>query len=208
MGRLVANDYGLISLAEAEALVSEVERLRAALNEVEQRLGQLDELAHLDSLVNLPNRRSFLAKLERAIERVQRHGHPAAVLLVDVDGLKLINDTFGHKAGDEALIEIAQLLVASVRKTDSVARMGGDEFCVLLEHLDEQRAWVMALRVVESVVGSQFCVNGTCLRLSVAVGVGMITPGDDPQSVIDRADREMYRIKGCETSAGWVEKTP
>ena len=75
--------------------------------------------------------------------------------------------------------------------------MGGDEFGILLEQLDEQGAWVMALRVVESVVGSQFCVNGKCLRLSVAVGVGMILPGDDPQAVIDRADMEMYRIKGC-----------
>ena len=195
MVRPVANDDGFVSLAVAEALVSEIERLQATLKEVELRLGQLDELAHQDSLVKLPNRRSFLAKLERAIERVQRHGHPAAVLFVDVDGLKLINDTFGHKAGDEALIEVAQLLVGSVRKTDCVARMGGDEFGILLEHLDEQRAWVMALRVVESVVGSQFCVNGTCLRLSVAVGVGMITPGDDPQAVIDRADREMYRVK-------------
>lgn len=195
MSRFVANDDGLVSLAEAEALVSEIEQLRAKLSEIELRLGQLDDLAHQDSLVNLPNRRSFLANLDRAIERVRRQGHPAAVLFVDVDGLKIINDTFGHKAGDEALIEIAQLLVASVRKTDCVARMGGDEFCILLEHLDEQRAWVMALRVVESVVGSQLCVNGSCLRLSVAVGVGMITPDDDPQAVIDRADREMYRIK-------------
>jgi diguanylate cyclase (GGDEF)-like protein len=195
MSRLVANDDGLVSLAQAEALVSEIEHLRAKLNEVEARLSHLDELAHQDSLVNLPNRRSFLANLERAIARVEEHGHPAAVLFVDVDGLKSINDTFGHKAGDDALTEIAQLIVASVRKSDCVARMGGDEFGILLEHLDEQRAWVMALRVVENVVGSNFCVNGKCLRLSVAVGVAMIRSGDDPQAVIDRADKEMYRIK-------------
>ena len=195
MSRSVANDDGLVSLAEAEALVSEIERLRAKLIEVEARLGQLDELAHQDTLVGLPNRRRFLARLERAIARVERYGHPAAVLFVDVDGLKSINDTFGHKGGDDALIEIGQLLVASVRNTDCVARMGGDEFGILLEHLDEQQAWVMALRVVENVVGSQFCVNGTCLPLSVAVGVGMITPGDTPKTVVDRADMEMYRLK-------------
>jgi diguanylate cyclase (GGDEF)-like protein len=195
MSRLVANDDGLVSLAQAEALVSEIERLRGQLSDLEARLGQLDMLAHHDSLVDLPNRRRFLAVLEQAIVRVERHGHPAAVLFIDVDGLKSINDTFGHKAGDDALMEIAQLLVASVRNTDCVARMGGDEFGILLEHLDEQRAWVMALRVVESVVGSQFCVKGKCLRLSVAVGVGMIRPGDDPQAVIDRADQEMYRVK-------------
>jgi diguanylate cyclase (GGDEF)-like protein len=196
MSQPVANDDGLVSLAEAEALVSEIERLRSKLDEVEARLGELDELAHEDSLVELPNRRSFLAQLEREIARVERQGHPSAMLFVDVDGLKSINDRFGHKAGDEALIEIAQLLVASVRKTDCVARIGGDEFGILLDHLDEQGAWVMALRIVENVVGSQLCVNGSCLRLSVAVGVGMICAGDNPQAVIDRADKAMYRVKG------------
>jgi diguanylate cyclase (GGDEF)-like protein len=149
----------------------------------------------MDPLVNLPNRRSLLASLELTIARVERYGHPAAMLFVDVDGLKSINDKFGHKAGDEALIEVSQLIVASIRNADTVARIGGDEFGILLEQFDEQSAWQMALRMVENVVGSQFCVNGSCLPLSVAVGVGMIMPGDDPQSVIDRADKEMYRVK-------------
>jgi diguanylate cyclase (GGDEF)-like protein len=166
MSQPVANDDGLVSLAEAEALVSEIERLRSKLDEVEARLGELDELAHEDSLVELPNRRSFLAQLEREIARVERQGHPSAMLFVDVDGLKSINDRFGHKAGDEALIEIAQLLVASVRKSDCVARIGGDEFGILLDHLDEQGAWVMALRIVENVVGSQLCVNLACVLVS------------------------------------------
>ncbi len=195
MARSVANDDGVVSLADAETLVGEIERLRSELNRLETRVTQLDALAHQDPLVHLPNRRSFLASLERLIACVERHGQPAAMLFVDVDGLKAINDKFGHQAGDEALIEIAKLLVASVRKTDCVARMGGDEFGILLDHTDEPGAWQMALRVVETVVGSQFCVNGSCLRLSVAVGVGMIKPGDSPQMIIERADKEMYRVK-------------
>jgi diguanylate cyclase (GGDEF)-like protein len=193
--RPVANDDGVVSLADAEALVDEIERLRCELDKLTARVGQLDELAHQDSLVHLPNRRSFIASLKRVIASVERNGHPAAMLFVDVDGLKAINDKFGHKAGDEALIEIAKLLVASVRKTDCVARMGGDEFGILLEHTDEPGAWQMALRVVETVVGSQFCVDGSCLQLSFAVGVGMIEPGDTPQTVVERADKEMYRVK-------------
>ncbi len=195
MTRPVANDDRMVSLAEAEVLVREIERLRAELDKLESRIDQLDELAHQDPLVHLPNRRSFLASLERLIERADRLGRPAAMLFVDVDGLKTINDTFGHRVGDEALQEIAKLLLSSVRKTDCVARMGGDEFGILLDHTDEQRAWQMALRIVETVVGSQFCVDGTCVRLSVAVGVGMIKPGDSSQAVIDRADKEMYRVK-------------
>jgi diguanylate cyclase (GGDEF)-like protein len=73
--------------------------------------------------------------------------------------------------------------------------MGGDEFGILLDHADEHRAWQMALRIVETVVGSQFCVEGKCIRLSVAVGVGMIQPGDSSQAVMERADKEMYRVK-------------
>src|SRR4030095_8697948 len=168
MSLSVANDDRMISLADAEALVREIERLRLELDKVEARVSQLDELAHLDSLVNLPNRRSLFATLEHTIARVERYGHLAALLFVDVDGLKSINDKCGHKAGDEALVEVAQLLVASVRNTDCVARMGGDEFAILLEQLDEQSAWQMALRIVENVIGSQFCVDGSCLPLSVA----------------------------------------
>lgn len=195
MPRRVANDDSAISLVEAEALIGEIERLRGEIDTLEARVGHLDELAHRDPLVHLPNRRSFVASLERLIARVERYNQPAAMLFIDVDGLKSINDKFGHTAGDEALIEVAQLLVASVRKTDCVARIGGDEFGILLERADESRAWQMALRVVETVVGSQFCVDGSCLPLSVAVGVGMIQPGDKPQSVIKRADRQMYRVK-------------
>jgi diguanylate cyclase (GGDEF)-like protein len=195
MSHRVANDDGVISLADADALIGEIEQLRAKVASLETRVGQLDTLAHRDPLVHLPNRRSFLVSLEHLIERVNRFGGPAAVMYIDVDGLKAINDTFGHIAGDEALIEVSQLLVSSVRNSDCVARMGGDEFAILLEHTDERRAWQMALRVVETVVGSQFCFNGSCLPLSVAVGVGMIASGDNPRSVIERADKQMYRVK-------------
>jgi diguanylate cyclase (GGDEF)-like protein len=195
MIRHVANDEGTVSLAEAEALVREIERLRAELNKLEARVGHLNTLAHQDPLLPLPNRRSFVRSLEGLIANMKGDDRPAAVLFVDVDGLKAINDTFGHRIGDEALIEIGKLLLASVRKSDCVARMGGDEFGILLDRSDETKAWQMALRIVEKVVGSNFCVDGKCVRLSVAVGVGMLRPGDSPQEVIDRADKEMYRIK-------------
>jgi diguanylate cyclase (GGDEF)-like protein len=188
---------GLVSLTDAEALVAEIERLRAQIARLEERVSQLDELAHCDPLVGLPNRRNFVSRLERLIDRVERYGGPAAMLFVDLDGLKRINDNFGHTAGDEALLQVSKMLVSSVRKSDLVARIGGDEFGILLEHADERGAWEMALRVVETVVGSQFCIDGRCLPLSVAVGVGTVLTGDTPQSVIARADKEMYRVKAA-----------
>jgi diguanylate cyclase (GGDEF)-like protein len=88
------------------------------------------------------------------------------------------------------------MLVATVRKSDCVARLGGDEFAILLERCDELSAWQMALRIVEGILSSQFCVNGSWLRLSVAVGVSSIQAGDTAQSVMARADKAMYQIKG------------
>ncbi|HKC01959.1 MAG TPA: GGDEF domain-containing protein [Sphingomicrobium sp.] len=196
-----ANDDGGISLDEALALLDEIERLRAQLAAREARLLELDRLAHRDPLVDLPNRRSFIASLDHLIARVERYGFQAAMLFVDVDGLKVINDKFGHCAGDKALVQVARLIAASVRKADFVARLAGDEFGILLEHADELSAWKMALRVVETVDECQFCVGGACLPLSVAIGVGMIERGDSPESVLARADKEMYRIKAISGAA-------
>ena len=190
-----ANDDGGISLDDAIALLDEIERLRDQLAKGEARLSELDRLAHRDPLVDLPNRRSFLTSLEQLIAKVERYGVDAAMLFVDVDGLKAVNDRLGHNAGDKALIKIARLLVASVRKADFVARLAGDEFGILLEHADELNAWTMALRVVETVDECEFCVNNVCVPLSVAIGVGVIEPGDTPETVLARADSEMYRIK-------------
>ena len=191
----VANDGSKLSLDEAIALVDEIERLRAKLAEYEARVAELDRLAHRDPLVDLPNRRSFLANLDRLIARINRYGGEAALLFVDLDGLKAINDRFGHDAGDKALVEVARLLVASVRESDFVARLAGDEFGILLEYSDELSAWQTALRVVEAVDDCQFCVEAACLSLSVAVGVGVVKRGDTAQSVLARADKDMYRIK-------------
>lgn len=190
-----AANRGVITWDEAIVLVEELQRLRSELASKEARLVELDRLAHRDALVDLANRRSFFAALERLIGRVERSSVGAAMVFVDVDGLKAINDILGHNAGDQALMEVSRLLVASVRKGDFVARLAGDEFGILLEPADELNAWEAALRVVETVDESEFCLNGACLPLSVAVGVTMIRAGDTPEAVLARADKEMYRIK-------------
>ena len=189
-----ANDDAL-SLDEAIVLLEEIERLRAELERTEQRLAELDGLAHQDPLVNLSNRRSFLTKLEHLIGSVERSGQHAAILFADVDGLKAINDRFGHQVGDKALVEVSSVIVACVRKADWVARLSGDEFGILLDHTDELSAWNTALRIVETVDEHPFRVDSILLPLSVAVGAAAIRAGDTPESVLARADREMYRIK-------------
>jgi diguanylate cyclase (GGDEF)-like protein len=194
-GANLSSEEKTVSLRDAVALTDEIERLRAEVDRCHARIRELDRLAHYDSLVGLPNRRSFLANLERLIARVKRYGGPAAVVSIDADGLKAINDKFGHDAGDKALIEISSALKASVRDSDLVARLAGDEFGILLEQADELTAWQTALRVTETLDVWRFCVEGISLPLSAAVGVAAIRAEDTVESVLKRADKEMYRIK-------------
>jgi diguanylate cyclase (GGDEF)-like protein len=182
---------------DVHRLVLEIGRLRSQVAQLQQRVEQLDHLAHQDSLIDLPNRRGFLRELERLIARVSRYDAKGAMLFVDVDGLKAINDSFGHRAGDEALIEVAELLSSGVRKSDVVARIGGDEFGILLENADEQTAHETAGRLIDLIAACEFLHDGNELPLSVAIGVGVISASDTASEVMARADAEMYRRKAA-----------
>jgi diguanylate cyclase (GGDEF)-like protein len=187
----------LNDVSDSKRLIEEIERLRAQVSQLEARVEQLDELAHQDSLICLPNRRGFMRALERFVDRAKRYDERSAMLFVDLDGLKMINDTFGHKAGDEALIQVADLLVRGVRRSDIVARIGGDEFGILLAHADDANAHETAARLVDQIADCDFTHNGDALPLSVAIGVAMIGPDDCAETVMTRADEEMYRRKAA-----------
>ena len=187
----------LTDVSDAESLVAEIVRLRGQVAQLNERVEQLDRLAHQDTLINLPNRRGFMRALERLIDRAQRYGHGAAMLFVDLDGLKTINDTFGHRAGDEALIQVAGVLSGGVRRSDIVARIGGDEFGILLESADEENAHETANRLADLICSCEFNHDGTSLPLSVAIGVGMIDGSESAEDVMARADEEMYRRKAA-----------
>jgi diguanylate cyclase (GGDEF)-like protein len=183
--------------ADVERLIEEISRLRGQVAQLQDRVEQLDHLAHQDSLIDLPNRRGFMRELERLIARVSRYDAHAAMLFVDLDGLKSINDTFGHRAGDQALIQVAGLLESGVRKSDVVARIGGDEFGILLENADDKSAHETAARLIEAIAACEFMHEGDSLPLSVAIGVGMIDAQDDADQVMARADEQMYRRKAA-----------
>jgi diguanylate cyclase (GGDEF)-like protein len=184
-------------VADVEQFIAEISALRGKVAQLQERVEQLDLLEHEDSLVALPIRRGFMRALERLIDRVGRYHEKAALLFVDLDGLKLINDSFGHLAGDEALIQVARLLVGGVRKSDVVARIGGDEFAVLLVHSDETSAHETARRLIDLIADSDFTHDGQALPLSVAIGAGAIRGDDTPETAMARADREMYRRKAA-----------
>jgi len=189
--------HNVTDISDTARLVAEIARLRAQISQLEERVEQLDLLAHQDPLVNLPNRRGFMRELERLIDRARRYKEQGAMLFVDLDGLKMINDTFGHKAGDEALIQVAQLLVGGLRRSDVVARIGGDEFAILLSHTDEVSAHETAGRLVDKIADCDFMHEGDALPLSVAIGVAAISGDEEAQAIMARADEEMYRRKAA-----------
>lgn len=178
-------------------LQAEIARLRGEVARLERQVGELDRLAHHDSLVPLPNRRGFERQLGGLIDRSARYGDGGAVLFVDVDGLKMVNDSFGHEAGDAALIHVAELLTGGVRQSDCVARFGGDEFAVLLERVDLAQATETAARLMDLIAGSSFEHEGQAIPLSAAIGIAEIHAGDSPEAVIARADRAMYEQKAA-----------
>lgn len=173
-------------------LATENEQLRDEVADLRRQVATLEELAHTDTLVPLPNRRAFERDLERVIAGVARHGHQAAVLFVDLNGLKQVNDRHGHQAGDEVLRHVARALTGSLRVSDSVARIGGDEFCMVLDHLGEADARAKVETLVHAISDDPLDIGGETIAVGVTAGLAMIRPHDTVLSVLSRADRAMY----------------
>lgn len=190
------HDVSLEQCNPAE-LLEEIARLRGEVSRLEKTVEELDRLAHRDPLVPLANRRGMLRELETMIARHDRHDSPAAVLFVDLNGLKILNDSFGHMGGDAALVMVAEKLIEGTRATDCVARLGGDEFCVLLEHADEKSALETAERLIAMIADEECLFEGSPMPLSVAIGVTLIEKGDTAATVLARADKAMYRVKAA-----------
>jgi diguanylate cyclase (GGDEF)-like protein/PAS domain S-box-containing protein len=157
---------------------------------------RLQYLAHHDVLTGLPNRSLFLERLEHALSRGPEHTRPVAVLFLDLDRFKLVNDSLGHQTGDQVLRTAAERLLAIVRPGDTVARIGGDEFTVLLADLGSAAGVSVVLHKVQAAFAPPMIVAGQELFVTVSVGVS-VYPGDgvDPQTLIRNADLAMYRAK-------------
>jgi diguanylate cyclase len=154
---------------------------------------QLRALALCDGLTGLANRRAFMEALEKAVARSMRFGHPMALLFMDMDGFKEINDCFGHHVGDLALQAFARRLERCVRKGDTIARLGGDEFTVLAEGVDSiEQAEAIARKIVEAMVPPM---ESTGVRLRTSIGISLYRAPADASQFLRRADHAMYQAK-------------
>jgi diguanylate cyclase (GGDEF)-like protein len=176
-------------------LAAEIERLREQLSRSEARIEALEKSAHEDALTGLLNRRGFERAFAQAIAYLKRYGGSAALLYLDLDRFKPINDKYGHAVGDVVLQEVARLMMGSVRASDLAARLGGDELALVLWNLDAAQM-ALKMRALEALVESaSFEVQGAKLEVGVSIGGVMLTESDTLASALQRADAAMYARK-------------
>jgi diguanylate cyclase (GGDEF)-like protein len=168
--------------------------LERALQDAERRLGTMTRLAYVDSLSGLGNRRAFEDEMRRTQDRAARYGFPAAVAIFDVDAFKAINDVHGHEAGDVVIVAIGSSLRSQIRASDFVARIGGDEFAVILNNIEFEDALSRIEAMRASVAALDVVLNGAHLSVSTSVGVSAIH-SSRPTDPLREADQAMYRQK-------------
>jgi diguanylate cyclase (GGDEF)-like protein len=158
---------------------------------------ELQDMAMRDDLTQLFNRRYFFERLRRELDRARSLQSPLAIIVLDVDQLKGVNDTYGHAVGDLVLANLAKLLVKCTRTSDIPARLGGDEFGVIMPETDKDGAFAVANRIQRALeVNPVYEQDGDCLRMSVSLGVsGFPWGGDSVDEIVQWADTHMYAAK-------------
>jgi diguanylate cyclase (GGDEF)-like protein len=154
-------------------------------------------LAHHDPLTGLPNRNLFTERMERAIYRAKRSGKPLGLMFVDLDKFKPINDKLGHEAGDTVLKAVAERMAHCVRTSDTVARIGGDEFVAILENLDHwESAAVVAQKIIKALTQTIEVANGNTAQVGASIGISIFPEDGNTLDDLSRAaDEAMYAVK-------------
>lgn len=192
----IESDNARASLqALADAL--EVESLQLEKT-IEDRNRELHEIATTDFLTGIANRRQFMARAVMEIERSRRYGHKLALLMIDIDHFKSVNDRFGHPTGDRAIIAIGRHCATACRRSDLAARLGGEEFAILLPSTGINEAKIVAERLRTGTQALQVRHEDQAVPLKVSIGIACLETGDTgPDTLLARADRALYAAKNA-----------
>jgi diguanylate cyclase (GGDEF)-like protein len=183
------------SRSAAMRLAAELERLEAQLEQSRARIADLEAKIDVDPLTELLNRRGFERELKRSVAYVKRYGTSAALIYLDLDDFKPVNDRHGHAAGDAVLKAVSAALSAQVRASDVVARPGGDEFVALLWHVSGPEAAAKAAALEQAVYATPVHWGSSTLVVGASAGIALIGALDTPAELLARADAAMYARK-------------
>jgi diguanylate cyclase (GGDEF)-like protein len=177
----------------------EVTSIITLLNDVTEKVDNYKEIknqADHDPLTNLPSRRLMGDRIQQAIYSAKRHNKSMSVMFLDLDGFKQVNDSFGHNVGDYILKEVAKRLSHVLRKSDTVIRLGGDEFLVINTDIRESKDAIphIANKIIES-ISSQYVYEKNIININVSIGISLFSENKPPQQYIKEADKAMYKAK-------------
>ncbi|WP_235075759.1 GGDEF domain-containing protein [Asticcacaulis sp. AC460] len=191
----VQTEWPVSAQALIESLMMENERLREQLHQRSLELQSAQDQADSDVLTPTLNRRAFLQEVHRAMADCKRYGEEACLIYLDMDSFKAINDAYGHGAGDAALIYVAETLKTSVREGDAVARIGGDEFAILLRRADLKSSRVKAMKLEAELMMGTFAYNGLYLKTGGSFGVRAYAGQTTAEAWLSEADAAMFLVK-------------
>ncbi|SDQ36043.1 diguanylate cyclase (GGDEF) domain-containing protein [Brevundimonas sp. 374] len=194
--RLRSHSCAVTDVAEHD-LTAEIARLRVELEAWKTRAAAAEAAADHDVLTPALNRRGFITAMQRTMAYCQRHGVPAVLLYLDMDGFKSVNDSLGHAAGDAALVAVAELFLANLRESDAVGRLGGDEFALLMLHAGYEEGRAKARQLAEALKTEGFVWDGQKTELGGSFGVRAWDGHTDAEVWLTEADAAMWvRKKG------------
>lgn len=171
---------------------------RTITHAIERRklYSELEHQAHYDALTGIPNRKLFQNRLEQSVERAKRYEHKMAIIYIDIDEFKPINDQFGHEIGDKVLIEIAKRIKTSIRTIDTVARLGGDEFSVILDQISMVEDALKIAKNLINKISASIRVDSNIFSVGASIGISIYPEvANSPESLVIKADDAMYVAK-------------
>ncbi|XPV76231.1 MAG: GGDEF domain-containing protein [Desulfovibrio sp.] len=209
IGALAAYRIGIHRRREFSNLMANQQIVDALQKEISERMAaekELQRLASTDSLTNLWNRRKFMEVFEDEIARSCRYQRDLSLMVLDIDHFKRINDSFGHNDGDKALVHFAKICKSCLRDTDFIARMGGEEFAILLPETDTEGAHILGERICNIVAASALKTKQGKINMTVSIGICTMSEDTQPQRLYYRADMALYNAK--ENGRNRVESCP
>jgi len=189
------------ALRENESLKSKNEYLMQALDETSRRAVAAQRVAHHDALTGLPNRLLLIKRLQLAIRNASRRHCQLALLFIDLDGFKLVNDRYGHTVADRLLSAVGARIAAGVRCEDIACRYGGDEFIALLSNLDDAAIAGSVAEKIRQHIGESYLIDGMKIHVTASIGLAIYpADGEHYDALLNRADAAMYRDKADQRS--------